>query len=469
MKISVQRWKSRLDSAINILPQKGITIQQGCTYNDLLKQVQSSNFLINEEKVAFARLFANGLANTGERYDSDGDAMGKIDYEYIRNHFPNEVILKLAEPIDYATLYEQELEQNRIKRNARKKRNVRYSILFTVLLVIGIIVYNLPYFAEKRAYSRTVDNPNIEAFDKYIEKYPEHEHLPDVLFRRALFHLHDANMYSYDKAASRQCVELLDSFIIKFPNHELSQKAEVTIDSIWDSEISRFTEKNPNYASSNSLKAMYEMLNYMKSNKVYDIKLNVISDVNLKEYSEFPTRVRDLMEYYYPELKSNPVLKIKDYFGTPDQENLEEMLISEFTKSINKLFTPNFFSVIINHDENQDDKHPIIDLGYSIKSQTINVDGVEMPNIWTYSSKSSYGIKSMSYEKNIMGIEVSFESSLNFPGLKTPWEIKVKGAPEEDINDIDGISNGYRVMTRKCFERFGSQLYSLLGISNTEQ
>lgn len=106
MKISVQRWKSRLDSAINILPQKGITIQEGCTYNDLLKQVQSSNFLINEEKVAFARLFANGLANTGERYDSDGDAMGKIDYEYIRNHFPNEVITKLAEPTDYATLYE---------------------------------------------------------------------------------------------------------------------------------------------------------------------------------------------------------------------------------------------------------------------------------------------------------------------------------------------------------------------------
>lgn len=95
------------------------------------------------------------------------------------------------------------------------------------------------------------------------------------------------------------------------------------------------------------------------------------------------------------------------------------------------------------------------------------MDGISLPNIWTYTSKMS-GLPSLISEKNIMGIEVAFDSRLSFPGQETPWEVSVKGAPEEDINDIDDISDGYRVMTRKCFDKFGEQLYILLGLSDEQ-
>ena len=468
MKISTQRWKGRLDAAMAILTNRGIVIQQGSTYSNLRDAVDRSDAFSCEEKKAFDSLMVRGLSENGERYDSDGEALGRIDYEYVHNHFPNEVFTRLAEDVDYASLYEIELEQNKIKREQRKKRNIKIVVSIVVIIIIGIIIYNLPYFAEKRAYARTIETPSIETFDGYIANYNNQEHLPDVLYRQAIFYLHGDDVYSYEKARERQCIEALDSLIKCFPNHELSKKANETIDSIWDNEISRYTQRNKNIQSSNSLSAMYEMLLYMKQNKIYDIRLNVTSDVDLKEYRDFPQNVRDFVEYIYPELKENPVLKIKDYFGTPDQESLENSLVNEFKKSVNALFTPEFFSIITSDEDNIAKANlPVIDLGYSIKSQVINMDGISLPNIWTYTSKMS-GLPSLISEKNIMGIEVAFDSRLSFPGQETPWEVSVKGAPEEDINDIDDISDGYRVMTRKCFDKFGEQLYILLGLSDEQ-
>ena len=247
----------------------------------------------------------------------------------------------------------------------------------------------------------------------------------------------------------------------------------MTVDSIWNAEIDKFTAKNPNVESSSSLTAMYQMLQYMKSNKVYDIQLNVKPDVDLKEYMDFPEGVRALMEAFNPDLKTKQVLKIKDHFGTPDQKSLEESLISEFTESLNSLFTPGFFTVIVNHDdraESQSKALPVIDLGYSIKSQVDDIQCTEFPHIWIYSSseRGPYGLKLSSSEDYIMGIEVMFNSRLTFPGQSTPWTISVKGAPEKDINDIENIADGYRIMTRRCFEQFGDQLNSQLGLMARE-
>lgn len=466
MKISTQRWKGRLDAVIATLTNRGILIQQGSTYNSLRDAVIRSEAFTQEEKIAFESLMVKGLSENGERYDSDGDALGRIDFEYVHNHFPHDVLTKLTADTDYASLYEIELEQNKIKRKYKKLRNIKIFVPIVAMIIIGIIIYNLPYFAEKRAYARTLETPCIEAFDKYIAKYNNQEHLPDVLYRHAIFYLHGDDVYSYEKARERQCIEALDSLIKLFPNHEFSKEANEVIDSIWNNEILRYTQKNQNIQSSNSLSAMYEMLQYMKQNKIYDIRLNVKSDVDLKEYSDFPQNVRNLVEYIYPDLKDNPVLKIKDYFGTPDQESLERSLVQELKKSINSLFTPDFFSIITS-DENEKAKSnlPVIDLGYSIKSQVINIDGISVPNIWTYTSKM-VGLPSLSSEKNIMGIEVAFDSKLFFSGQDTPWEVSVKGSPEEDISDIDDISDGYRIMTRKCFDKFGEQLYKLLGLSD---
>lgn len=99
MKISTQRWKERFDAVIPTLPQIGISIQSDSTHNDPLNKILNSSVFNNQEKEAFKTLFINSLTETGERYDSDGDAIGRIDYEYIKVHFPNNIISKLVEHI----------------------------------------------------------------------------------------------------------------------------------------------------------------------------------------------------------------------------------------------------------------------------------------------------------------------------------------------------------------------------------
>lgn len=472
MKISTQRWKGRLDAVIPTLPQIGISIQSGSTYNDLLNKILNSSVFNNQEKEAFKTLFINSLTETGERYDSDGDAIGRIDYEYIKVHFPNNIICKLVEHTDFAALYEVEIEQNRKKRLASRKRNIKIGGLVFVVLIIGIITYNLPYFAEKRAYARTIESPNIEEFNRYISKYDNEEHLPDVLYRKAICLLNsDDSCYYNPKAPERQCIEVLDTLMTLFPNNELGINAESTIDSIWTAEIEKFTQINNEIQSSRSLTAMFNMLNYMKENKVYDILLNIKSNVDLMEYTDFPSEVRDIMEDYFPELRTNSVLKIKDYFGAPDLENLENSLVSELSRSINSLFTPHFFSLIIKHNDNSDKSElPVIDLGYSIKTQTFDLGGIKLPSIWTYTSSPRHGAPAfLTSEKNIMGIEVSFDSKLEFPGQKDPWIVHIKGEPEGEINNIDDIKDGYKVMTRRCFSQFGDTLYNLLGLTPSNE
>lgn len=466
MIISTQRWKGRLDATIPLIAQRGVPVQQGSTYLGLRLAILESGAFSKDEISAFESLMVKGLAESGESYDPNGETLGRLDFEYVRNHFPQDIFTKLAEDTDYVALYNMELEQIKQRRRQKRKRFFKILAPIVVLIVLGISIYNLPYFAEKRAYARTLESPSMEAFACYIDKYDNHEHLPDVLYRYGVYLLHGDDIFSCDKARERQCIEALDSLIKVFPDYELSKRANVTIDSIWDNELSRYTERNPNIQSSKSLSAMYEMLQYMKQNKIYDIRLNVKSDVDLKEYSDFPQEVRSFLEFMYPELSENPVLKIKDYFGTPDQESLERSLVEEFRKAVNSLFTPDSFSIVTSdEDGGKMSNLPVIDLGYSIKSQVVNSYGIDLPDIWTYSSTTA-GLSSLTTEKHIMGIEVSFDAKLSFPGQKMPWDLSIKGSPEEDINDIDDISDGYRVMTQKCFDKFGEQLSTLLGVAD---
>lgn len=484
MKISTKRWRGRLDASFSYLRHKGITIHPDDTYNGILCKVKLSESFSDLDKRAFANLVANSFVKTGDSSTSQDTAMGRMDYEYVRKHYPNEVFPKLVEETDYASKHMLELRQEQEKSKKRIKKTFKIALPIVAIIIIGIVVYNLPYFAEKRAYSSTINMPSRETFETYIANYSNPEHLPDVLYRQGLYYLTAKEETQYanisdsllarfpeaqlswaanSESGERQCIKAWDSLLTRFPEHELSRAANEKIDSIWNCELARFIEKHPDPTSSSSLAAMYEMLEYMKENRIYDILLIPTSDVDLKEYDDFPSGVRDFLEFFHPELKSNPVLKIKDYFQQSDQYTLEQMLTVGFKKSINEFFTPNFFSVIVKSNNDEDSsKLPVINLGYSIKSQIDKLGDHDIPIIWTYVSKSSDGTEQES--KHIMGIEVAFASSLSFPGQNTPWTVKIKGSPEEDIHNIQNIEDGYRLMTRKCFEKFGEKLITLLGL-----
>lgn len=470
MEFSQERWRERLDGAIQMLTNRGFRMNFPISYLELLSAINDSELVSASEKIAFNTLFVKMSSAQKSDYNySSNEAAGRADVEYVKKTFPNESILKLTEEVDYAQIYYAQLAEQESK--DRKIRNRIFAVLAGLAgaVILWVVIYNLPYFAEKRAYARTLEYPSIYTLNQYTAHYHNPEHLPDVMYRKAMLLLKDPEQLQPGTTPVRKAIESLDSIVTLFPSHEFAAKSKVTIDSLWDAEIKRFLINNKNIEESRSLSTMYKMLQFMKENGIYDIGLKINSTVNLKEYNEFSKEVRDELDALSPMLPGVPMLKIKEQFDTPTKESMEQQLIDELSRSINQLFTPGFFSLLpIESGDTTHNDLPVINVDYTIKTQSETIGGFEIPGVWVWRQRNMYS-DIPSVKGYLVGIDMIFSSSLNFPGLEQPWSIKLTGAPEDNIENINGVSDGYRVMIRKCFEDFGNQLHALLGLPPAEE
>lgn len=285
MSFTAQRWKGRLDAAIRFLSRNGLELYGGDTYLDLLNRVNESFVCSEISKAAFRTLMENALNNPDEGYDSDYN-LGTMDYNIVVSTFPDfDVLPRLAEPEDYVAQQQKGLEEQRQRAKADRRRTMKIILPMVGLIILVLIIYNLPYFAEKRAYDRTLDN-TAQAFEEYLDNYDNPEHLPDVLFRNAKYVMEHGNskyqsygyagteeseMPSYDYSNEREGIMAFDELFEKFPNHPLTAKGRQVVDSVWDAKIAFFDSRNQHAKSSEALKAVRDMLLYMKKNKVYDV------------------------------------------------------------------------------------------------------------------------------------------------------------------------------------------------------
>ncbi|MCM1519882.1 MAG: hypothetical protein NC098_03775 [Lachnoclostridium sp.] len=462
MSTTPQRWKTRFDVLIAYLKSTGMTFPKDLSYSEALFVMDNSPRLSANDKAEIKSIYDRFIEESDFDVDDPVErSKGIRDFSYICTHHPSEIIHRLALDEDYAMLFDREkLKEEQAKRAARL-RKWKYVFGAVALIAVAIIIYHLPYFAEKRAYQRTFDDPSVYTFHQYLDNYDNPDHTPDVLFRLAMLKL---NSYAgVGESKQRNCLNTFDELLNRYPGHELSWRAKVVSDSIWDAEIERFKNNNPDFESSPSLKAMYGMLSYMHQNRIHDITLNVTSDLDLRDYEDFDKNIRDFLEVFDNDLKTKGVLSLKNNFTSADRNSLEEILTNGFESSLNSLFTRDFFSVnIAKNNEIIDSVNPVIDLHYSIRSQIDHFGDNEIPHLWVYTSESSspYTAKDEEY---IMGISVDFKSALSYPGLTEPWNIAMEGSPADNISGIENLSEGYRIMTSRCFHQFSNQLSASLG------
>lgn len=462
MSITPQRWKTRFDVLIAYLKSTGMTFPQELTYSMALSIMDNSSRLSSDDKSEVRSIYDRFI----EEPDFDVDdpverSKGIRDFSWICSRHPSEIIHRLALDEDYAMLFDREKMKEEQAKKDRSLRKWKYVFGAVALVALAIIIYNLPYFAEKRAYRTTIDEPSVYTFTRYLDNYDNPDHTPDVLFRLAMFKL---NSYAgVGESKQRNCLATFDELLNRYPDHELSWRAKVVSDSIWDAEIDRFKANNPGFESSPSLKAMYGMLSYMHENRIHDITLNITSDLDLRDYEDFDEDVRTFLEIFDDDLKTKGVLSLKDNFTSADRNSLEEILTRGFESSLNSLFTRDFFAVnIAKDDEIIDSVNPVIDLHYSIRSQIDKHGSYDIPHLWVYSSESSSPFI-RNDEDYIMGISVDFKSALSYPGQTEPWQFAMEGSPADNISGIENLSEGYRIMTSRCFHQFSNRLTSSLG------
>lgn len=337
----------------------------------------------------------------------------------------------------------------------------KYLIIIAGVIIAGVVVYNLPYFKEKRAYSKVEEEQTLTACDIYEEEWPEGSHLDDVLYLRI----------SLAEGVNR--VTEISNYLLKCPDGKHVAEAKAESDMLWDTQIAKYNARDKKGVKDAAKAFMDDMLSYMKQNRVNTIVVDYQSTLKLKEYSEYSKDIRGLLEAINDEPLSlkDGMVTFGSNFDQASMDELNEILVGGVQKSMDKIFTPGFIHVVSSEEGEGKgyDKMPRFHFDCKITSQEEHVGGMTIPHIWTYTEQERRGYGYVGKEKVkgfLIGISILFNAKFSIPESNDTYEFADKGEPEDNISNIDDIKDGYRKMTSACFRKFSNKIAENMGLED---
>lgn len=334
----------------------------------------------------------------------------------------------------------QEIDYNAQENQAARKKILMWIIPIAVI-ILSVVVYNLPYFKEMRFYNEVVKERELYKCMDYINMYPDGKHLEEVVFLKVDLTKKMGNIMEY-----------LDAY----PVGKYADKVNALCDSLWDNEIAKYAMRDKTGEAADAIKYMEEMLKYMKQNRINNIKIDIESKINLKDYSTYDERARKLLEI---NTDSNlplaqHMISLKDNFTNADQQTLSEILVNGLQKSLDKIFTPGF---IIAGTGGAKVNSPNVHFVYNIENQETDLGFCIIPEVWTYSENKVP-------KAYLLGISIHFDATFLIPNSSISYSYSERGNPESSISNIENIKDGYRKMTIMCFARFSNTMSDNLGL-----
>ncbi len=461
------RWLGRLIGLlVNIAKIKGVRFAPGhkITLLDLLQEV--GKVASNDENYVISSLMKmhtdakeheqNCDVALSEKEEGDIEDMGTEEADII---FRRDLPLKsLLEHNDI--LAEEKVRKEEEAKKAAKTRKIVWSCVAAI--VLGIVIYNLPYFQEMRYYNK-VKNDNYTC-ESYYSRYPDGRYYEDVmLIEMQRAQADNQSSYSHNDAP----IKVGTRYLHKFPNGKYASIFNYKCDSLWDAEIAKYNQRDKSKESPEAVKYITAMLDYMKTHRVNSINLRINSDVKLKDYTEYNQTIRNLLEALYKseslKLNTANVLSLKENFTSEDESVLVSILAGQgLEKSFGRMFSSDFVSINKSKDD-FDDNAPDLNISYVIKNIEEGEGEYAIPNIWSYSTFNSY-TKARILKAYILGVDVRFEANFSIPGSSITYKYSEVGKPGNEISNIDDIRDGYRRMTAMCFAKFANKMADNLGL-----
>lgn len=449
---SSPRWYGRLlGLLLNLARMKGVTFDKSedLTLQDLYIKV--SNVSTRKEKEVIDRLLQK-WAEQKQNEEANHISISAYDDNKLQEQGTNDtfVILHKRESLDKLfeeTDFYREEEQRvaAMKKKQAKNRCILWSIIAAV--VATIVIYNLPYFKELRFYNDVVEAREGYKCRNYYDKYPDGRHYEDVM------HL--------EIALSATPVKTMMAYLKKFPEGKYADEVNARYDFLWNAEIAKYEKRDKINESPEAVKYVTEMLHHMKQHRINTIRLDVNPTINLKDYEEYSESMRNLLEFFFKDealpLKGN-IVSLKENFTEEDRSVLMRILAEGVEKSFNRMFSPDFVSIVTSRHEAAD-MSPVLAFNYIIKNRNES-NGSEIPNIWNYVS----GGKTEAY---VLAIDVKFDVSFSIPQSDVTYAYSEIGEPGEEIRGIRNIKDGYRQMTQVCFAKFSNKMSDNLGLEKT--
>ncbi|MGN0316565.1 MAG: hypothetical protein ACI4E1_01380 [Lachnospira sp.] len=395
-------------------------------YSDALSHEKDSNITYSDEETK---------AQIGLGY-TDVDAANVImgDYDYV------------IQDKDFAAMLQQHIEEQK----KRKKKKAAIVLAIIGAIILAFVVFNLPFVKEIRAYNRIKDYPAEYSCKQYYEDFPDGKHTEDVLY--------------LEESVSSSPITVICRYLRNFPQGKYSDVMRHRCDSLWDEQISHYEALDKSTLTPNAQKYMHALLQYMKKHFVTTIKLEIESELELKDYTEYDKSIRDRMERFYDNpllpLKENMV-SIKKNFSAGYESYLTNTLQEGVSKSFEHVFDSDFVSISTSNEEDDEIESnisPVIHIKYIIKSQ----EDKGYPHIWCY-SETTNGIETE--KAYLIGIDIRFIVDYTIPNSEISYTLSEKGTPENDINGISDITEGYQEMTKICFAEFSNKMAKNIGLA----
>ncbi len=446
--LTQSRWKGRL---VGMLYYKAI--QMGIDRESLGKLTLMELLLkvypvVTPEEKSIIDALNKKIVETGniegetKSYDAQQEEqIGFNEVIKVRNEYGN--FSKVIEDVDY-----HQEEQKR-----QKKKNI-ITLSVIGVLILSVVIYNLPYFKELRFYNKVVKENSEWMCEEYIEKFPEGRHIEDIYMM---------------KINITQDMTSISTYISEFPEGKYVTRVNQVCDSLWDVEIEKYNAKDKSQSNLVAVKYMDELLQYMKIHRINTINLSITPDLRLKDFDSYEESVKALVKSCYEEPSlpfDNNLISITEEFTSADNNTLCEILSEGLSRSLNRIFTPGFLSIVTEKDE---PSVPQVTFNYTIANQEEKGLWAGIPVIWTYSEGSpSYYGSNVTYTSKayLIGISIHLDATFTIPNSSTIFHYTQDGEPSENISGIKNIKDGYRRMTTICFMLFSNEMTENLGLES---
>lgn len=464
--ISSGRYYGRIKVAIDyLLMRYGLTVDDSMAdnLNPTLIIAALTTKVSDEDKE-----FCGALGRMSLHIEADSDSIETSDVQegineghyLVKEYGPNfrDYILKDE---DFLTARDAKLEAER-KRN---KRNIRIGCIALAVIIIGIITYNLPYFAEKRMYSKVekvfYENDYWEydnIVDEYLIAYPDGRHKDEVLYLPIKKYWEAQDVAKTLMSVSR--------YLRECPNGAQISEVKNIYNQVWNAEISKYEKETASTASTEGRDFVKNMLIYMRDHNIRTIYVDVNSQLELKEYSEYPADIRNAMELSQPKSERfqlpGDMNTITDRISKDDVKDWANEVISSLQNGFDKVLTEGFIEFEKRPEGEVAKKDaPYVSLTYIVKTQESRYGSYTIPEIWTYTqTENGYVINGGLY----LGISLDFIANFIIPGNQDKFEVSAGGDPgDTEIRNVDP-SEVYTRMCERCVVSFTNKIESSFGI-----
>ncbi len=359
-----------------------------------------------------------------------------------------------------------EREAKRLAAKARSRRITMIILGVIAAVILGIVIYNLPYFKEMRSYGEVKKAYGEEypwrveyCVDDYVRDFPDGKHLDQVLMMLVSIKQEEDDAVSTLDAAERY-IELL-------PDGPHADECRQIISDIWDAEISKYQSRvqTPTKAT----EFVVSMLRYMKRENIREIAVVPHPELRLKDYADYSDNVKRLMEFFYSdsEPRLSTLVTIKDKIDDETAGYWARYITDALNKGFGQVLTRSFIEFNTVYDESDlDPNMPRVDASFIVKTQE---DEYGCPELWIYTeTESNYGVTLNKKQSLVLGIAMDFDVDFILPDTGQQYEFKSSGDPGSA--EIKGDpSSAYATMCNRCTQVFAEDLSRQLGLPQGEE